>query len=182
MNATEFVCDSPWDLSNIPDGWAWKSRIKGNYNGWTVEFDDNGKIKFTKQTRKNLEENTKQTSELMLWDKNNNVLYWDELTFNIYTVPTDIMEYRRYPGNKNKVFLVNRKNTSWKIMNAEIVDGEPGCKVVGANVYYQSEDFSIVYDNPISEEKNVKVKLKLQYNDNEDITIEKEYTIKVTPV
>ena len=182
MNATEFVFDSPWNLSDIPNGWTWRPRIQGNYNGWTVEFDDNGKIKFTKQTAKKLEGNTKQTSELMLWDKNNNVLYWDELTFNIYTVPTDIMEYRRYPDNKNKVFLVNRKNISWKIMNAEIVDGEPGCKVIYGNFYHQSEDFSIVYDNPISEEKNVKVKLKLQYDDNEDITIEKEYTIKVTPV
>ena len=186
MNAKEFVFDSPWDLSDIPNGWTWKPRIKGNYNGWTVEFDDNGKIKFTKQTAKKLEGNTKQTSELMLWDKNNNVSYWDKLTFDIYTVPTDIMECITitigYLDNRNKVFMVKKMNTAWKIINAEIVDGELGCKVVGANVYHQSEDFSIVYDNPISEEKNVKVKLKLQYDDNEDATIEKEYTIKVTPV
>ena len=185
MNATEFVFDSPWDLSDIPNGWTWRPRIKGNYNGWTVEFDDNGKIKFTKQTAKKLEGNTKQTSELMLWDKNDHVSYWDELTFNVYTVPTDIMECITitigHSDNRNKVFMV-KTNTAWKIINAEIVNGEPGCKVVGANVYYQSEDFSIVYDNPISEEKDVKVKLKLQYNDNEDATIEKEYTIKVKPV
>ena len=184
MNATEFVFDSPWDLNDVPSGWYWRARKKGDKTEWTAEFDNNGKIKFKKQTAKKLEVNTALTAELMLWDKNGHVPYWDKLTFNIYTVPTDIMEcilIGRYPGNKNKVFMV-KTNTAWKIMNAEIVDGEPGCKVVGANVYYQSEDFSIVYDNPISEEKNVKVKLKLQYNDNEDITIEKEYTIKVTPV
>ncbi len=184
MNATKFVFDSPWDLNDVPSGWYWRARKKGDKTEWTAEFDNNGKIKFTKQTAKKLEVNTALTAELMLWDKNGHVPYWDKLTFNIYTVPTDIMEcilIGRYPGNKNKVFMV-KTNTAWKIMNAEIVDGEPGCKVVGANVYYQSEDFSIVYDNPISEEKNVKVKLKLQYDDNEDITIEKEYTIKVTPV
>ena len=184
MNATKFVFDSPWDLNDVPSGWYWRARKKGDKTEWTAEFDNNGKIKFTKQTAKKLEVNTALTAELMLWDKNGHVPYWDKLTFNIYTVPTDIMEcilIGRYPGNKNKVFMV-KTNTAWKIMNAEIVDGEPGCKVVGANVYYQNEDFSIVYDNPISEEKNVKVKLKLQYNDNEDITIEKEYTIKVTPV
>ena len=184
MNATEFVFDSPWDLNDVPSGWYWRARKKGDKTEWTAEFDNNGKIKFTKQTAKKLKVNTALTAELMLWDKNGHVPYWDKLTFNIYTVPTDIMEcilIGRYPGNKNKVFMV-KTNTAWKIMNAEIVDGEPGCKVVGANVYYQSEDFSIVYDNPISEEKNVKVKLKLQYDDNEDATIEKEYTIKVTPV
>ena len=180
-NATEFVFDNPWNLSDVPSGWRWEVRRQGSRHDWAAELDKNGKIKFIKQNESKLGEDITLYPELMLWDKNNNVPYWNKFTLNIYTIP-DIMKYTTVtPQDQNKTFKLycsmNASGNRWKIIDAKIADGKSGYTVK----FWDEYDITIMYDKPISEETDTKIKLKLQYDKNTDITIEKEYTIKVTP-
>ena len=184
MNATEFVFDSPWNLSNvpdIPDDWSWNIRIQGASNKWVVGFDNNNNklLKFTRITE-GLKEKTTLYPELMLRDKNNHVPCWNKFTLDVYTVPNDFMEYLNVTTQNNKDFVVQKKvqKTNWEIIGVEKAAGESGYEIK-----YNENNFEIKYADLISGEKNVKVKLKLQYDDNnnKDVITEKEYTIKVTP-
>ena len=183
-NTKEFTMDSPWNLdSSIPSNWSLKTDKQYPNTLFEPRFTENySKIIFTREDTDALDAYTHLYTTLILKDERKNTVYKGYFSFMVYTAPGDIMRYITVATDDNKTFNCRRAtglsvDYDWRIVDAKIVDGESGYKIS-----HRSDDyFKIIYDGQVSEEKNAKVKLKLQYGIHTDITIEKEYTIKVTP-
>ncbi len=183
-NTKEFTMDSPWNLdSSIPSNWSLKTDKQYLNTLFEPRFTENySKIIFTREDTDALDAYTHLYTTLILKDERKNTVYKGYFSFMVYTAPGDIMRYITVATDDNKTFNCRRAtglsvDYDWRIVDAKIVDGESGYKI-----FHRSDDyFKIIYDGQVSEEKNAKVKLKLQYGIHTDITIEKEYTIKVTP-
>ena len=183
-NTKEFTMDSPWNLdSSIPSNWSLKTDKQYPNTLFEPRFTENySKIIFTREDTDALDAYTHLYTTLILKDERKNTVYKGYFSFMVYTAPGDIMRYITVSTKDNTTFECRRAtglsvDYDWRIVDAKIVDGESGYKIS-----HRSDDyFKIIYDGQVSEEKNAKVKLKLQYGIHTDITIEKEYTIKVTP-
>ena len=184
-NNKKFTIDNPLTLdNNIPSNWRFTIEKNSSIN-FIPKFAENySKIILTMEQEEALSEHTFLYVSLKLQDERKNTVWKKEnVLFTIYTTPSDIMKYITVvPEDVNKTFRCSRasglgQSFDWRIVGAEIADGESGYKV-----YSLSQDiFTIMYDKPISKETYTKVKLTLQEGTRTDIRVEKEYTIKVTP-
>ena len=182
-NTKEFTMDSPWNLdSSIPSNWSLKTDKQYPNTLFEPRFTENySKIIFTREDTDALNAYTHLYTTLTLKDERKNTVYKGYFSFMVYTAPGDIMKYITVSTDDNKTFNCRRAtglsvDYDWRIVDTKIVDGESGYKIS-----HRSNDyFKIIYDGQVSGEKTAKVRLKLQYGIHTDITIEKEYTIKVT--
>ncbi len=183
-NTKEFTMDSPWNLdSSIPSNWSLKTDKQYPNTLFEPRFTENySKIIFTREDTDALNAYTHLYTTLTLKDERKNTVYKGYFSFMVYTAPGDIMKYITVSTDDNKTFNCRRAtglsvDYDWRIVDTKIVDGESGYKIS----HMSNDYFKIIYDGQVSGEKTAKVRLKLQYGIHTDITIEKEYTIKVTP-